>query len=127
MGDAHAGSMMWNTGFGMGPGMWLVMAVGTVVFWVVVVLAVRALLGAGPHVRHAVDPAPRDHDVVPGAEQVSAHPERQAPLAVLQDRLARGEIDVDEYARIRRALVESQPALPADTTHPGTRGGSSQG
>lgn len=111
----------------MGPGMWLVMAVGTVVFWVVVVLAVRALLGAGPHVRHAVDPAPPHHDdVVPGAEQVSAHPERHAPLAVLQDRLARGEIDVDEYARIRRALVESQPALAADTTHPGTRGGSSQ-
>lgn len=114
---------MWNTGYEMGPGMWLVMAAGTVAFWVVVALAVRGLLGAGPHVRHGVRLTPRDTDAPqPSAAPVSTGAEREGPLAVLQDRLARGEIDVDEYARIRRALVESQPSLAADAQQVSGRG-----
>lgn len=107
----------------MGPGMWLVMAAGTVAFWVVVALAVRRLLGAGPRVRHTVESATRHRDVQqPGAEQVPPVAERQGPMAVLQERLARGEIDVDEYARIRRALVQSEPNLATDTTQAGSGG-----
>lgn len=101
---------MWNTGLGMGAGLWLVMALGTVAFWVVVAVAVRGLLGARPRPRRAQDAES------PGPE---AH---RAPLTVLQDRLARGEIDVDEYARIRRTLVQSQTPLGADAAEDGTRG-----
>ena len=101
----------------MGPGMWLAMAAGTVAFWVVVALAVRALLGAGSQSLRAARSISRHDDLQPPqAEQVSAPAERQGPLAVLQDRLASGEIDVDEYARIRRALVQSQPSLADDAT-----------
>jgi putative membrane protein len=99
-----------------------------VAFWFVVALAVRGLLGAGPHFRHAVHPTSRHPDVQrPGAVPVSTVAEHQGPLAVLQDRLARGEIDVDEYARIRRALVESQPSLATDTTRAATRRDAPQG
>lgn len=107
----------------MGPGMWLLMAAGTVAFWVVVALAVRGLLGAGPRVRHTVESVTRHRDrQQPGAEQVPPLAERPGPMGVLQERLARGEIDVDEYARIRRALVQSEPSLATDTTQAQSRG-----
>ncbi|WP_052358663.1 hypothetical protein [Terrabacter tumescens] len=107
--------MMWNTGMAWGPWMWLVMGGGTVAFWAAVVLAVRWAFGGqsgrlasgreGRVVESARTPLP--------AEGPSRTP---GPLEVLQDRLARGEIDVDEYTRTRTALIESDPMLGRDRT-----------
>lgn len=129
--------MMWNTG--IGPGMWLMMAVGTVAFWLLVAWAVREIFTPHEHakrvLRHAGDlddgsqPQGRTRDgdrdlrelyneriEYPRATPTSpTSPSPQpGPLQVLEQRLARGEIDVDEYARIRRALIESNPALGPD-------------
>lgn len=111
--------MMWNTAMGSTPWMWLVMGGGTVAFWVAVVFAVRwAFGGQGAHVASApgsrlvgtARPVTPDEGQRPGT----------GPLDVLQNRLARGEIDVDEYARVRQALIDSDPALGRDRplTHP---------
>lgn len=90
--------MMWNAGMGVNPWMWLFMGLGTVAFWVAVAFVVRSLLGGR---------APRLPEVRGMLPQAPGH---AAPLDVLQDRLARGEIDVDEYARTRRALVGDDAA-----------------
>ncbi|GAA2479535.1 SHOCT domain-containing protein [Terrabacter carboxydivorans] len=112
--------MMWNTGLGMGAGLWLVMALGTVAFWVVVAMAVRGLLSARPRPRRAPAAEPLDPEAHRrGSISGSTAAEPHAALTVLQDRLARGEIDVDEYARIRRTLVQSQPSLATDVADPG--------
>lgn len=134
---------MWNTGFGMTGGMWLLMVAGTAAFWLLVVVVVKETLAPshGPHHRrgrpsHRTGDRPSDQSggqygtdpdgaragsaelqplgSAPG-DELSSRPGASDPFAVVQDRLARGDIDVDEYARIRRALVESQPSLDADT------------
>lgn len=162
----------------MGVSMWLMIAAGTVAFWLFVVWVVKEVFSPGTHARHRMrQPAGGGH--LPGAETDPAedlaggyHPYRygyphagrdddphedrpsgpgvrdgggaqgadpwrgdsrrpvsrrsvsrrdEAPawqvssaLDVLEQRLARGEIDVDEYARVRRALVESDPTLSRD-------------
>jgi putative membrane protein len=70
--------MMW--GNGMGWGGWLLMILTTVGFWALVVFGIVALFrgvggGAGPRT---------------GAGAASAH-------QILDERFARGEIDVEEY------------------------------
>ncbi|WP_081634009.1 SHOCT domain-containing protein [Terracoccus sp. 273MFTsu3.1] len=105
--------MMWNTGMGSTPWMWLVMGGGTVAFWAAVVFAVRWAFG-GPRGTVPSPGASRTEEIT----RIAGHgedPSRPAgPLEVLQARLARGEIDVDEYARTRNALVESDPRLGRD-------------
>ncbi len=81
--------MMWGNGYGMGWGMWLVMGTGTIAFWVVIVLVVRALLPG------------RDG----GRSNVSANPE---PLALLKERLARGELTPEEYEQRRRLIADGR-------------------
>lgn len=80
---------MWNygMGFGMGWGTWLLMALSTIGFWVLVAYVVRALIQGRP----ATPAAPSS-----GAE----------PLRLLEERLARGEIDAEEYQRTRRLLTD---------------------
>ena len=85
--------MMWYGG-DWGWGGWVLMAVGMVVFWALVitavVLAVRYLAG------------PRGTDASPsGSGQTRAE-------GVLADRLARGEIDENEY-RQRLSLLREYP------------------
>lgn len=82
--------MMWT--FGMGPGMWLLMAAGTIGFWVLVTMLVRAIFSDRSGRAEAT--------VVP------------SPLHVLADRLAGGEISVEEYEQRRRALTSG--ATPYD-------------
>jgi putative membrane protein len=77
--------MMWGSGFGMGWAGWLVMGLGTIAFWVVVVLVVRALLPTGG------TPAPKGH---------------ADPLGVLNERLARGDVTPEEYEQRRRLIVD---------------------
>lgn len=78
--------MMWTSG--MGPGMWLLMAAGTLGFWFLIAMLVRAILGDRRPGTGASGPA-----VVP------------SPLHLLGDRLARGEITAEEYQQRRRALA----------------------
>lgn len=77
--------MMWGSGYGVGWVMWVVMGSGVVAFWVVVILAIRALL------------PPRDHPVGPLTPD---------PITVLKERLARGEVSADEYEQRRRLIVD---------------------
>lgn len=85
--------MMWNSG--MGPGMWLLMGAGTIGFWVLVAMLVRAIFS----------------DRSPGAGATVV----PSPLHVLADRLARSEITIEEYEQRRRALtgVSAPPDRPA--------------
>ncbi len=76
---------MWSSGFGIGPGMWLVMGLGTLAFWILVVVAVRALFPKRP------------------GSLVQAGPD---PLTLLAERLAGGDISAAEYERRRRLLVD---------------------
>lgn len=73
--------MMWDDGgyyFGW-PGMLLVM----VVTW--------ALVGAGVYL---------------GARWLGRDQKVSGPLDIIDERLARGEIDLDEYARLRQAISD---------------------
>ena len=72
--------MGWN-GFGMGWWMWPLMVLTVVGFWAVVIALVRGLTR---------DPAP---------------PAPESPLALLDRRLVLGEIDSDEYERLRRIIT----------------------
>ncbi|MFV0458339.1 MAG: SHOCT domain-containing protein [Actinomycetales bacterium] len=75
---------MGGAGFGMGGWMWLAVLVGVAAFWGVIVLLLRELI-RGPQ-RSQTPPEP--------------------PLAVLDRRLANGEISVEEYLQARRALTD---------------------
>ena len=77
--------MMWGEGYWNG-WMWLVMGAGTLTFWVVVILVVRALLPTrGPQ---------------------SSESPRPDALTLLKERLARGEVTPEEYEQRRRLLVD---------------------
>jgi len=76
--------MMWFWGDGVSWWGWLVMAVGMVAFWGLIVWAVWAFAAAlrrPPEGRGPVD-----------------------PRRILDERLARGEIDPEEYRRLRDLL-----------------------
>ena len=79
---------MWGHGWGYGAEWWMwgLMLVGTIGFWLLVAYAVRAvILGRRPE---GDTPAPRTAE----------------PLRLLDERLARGEIDIEEYQRTRNVL-----------------------
>jgi uncharacterized membrane protein len=69
--------------------MWLVMLAVIVGFWAVVVVLLRAVLRD-----RARD---RDRDAV--------EPTLESPLVILDRRLVSGEIDIDEYVQLRRAIT----------------------
>lgn len=73
--------MHWFYG-GMGWGGWLVMSLAMVAFWTLVVYAVVAITRSDP---------PSD-------------PGRPDPMRILDQRLARGEIDEAEYRRLHDVL-----------------------
>ena len=78
--------MVWNDGhyyFGW-PGMVLVM----VVFW--------SLVGAAVYL---------------GARWLGRDQFRADPLEILDERLARGEIDVEEYTRLWQAITDRRPGV----------------
>ncbi|GAA6524977.1 SHOCT domain-containing protein [Intrasporangium sp. DVR] len=79
---------MWGHGWGYGAEwwMWLLMLIGTIGFWVLVAYVVRAvILGRRP-------------------EDGASTPRAAEPLRLLDERLARGEIDIEEYQRTRNVL-----------------------
>ncbi|MDC5696853.1 SHOCT domain-containing protein [Intrasporangium calvum] len=74
-------------GYGAEWWMWGLMLLGTIGFWLLVAYVVRAVvLGGRP------------------AERRSATPPIDEPLRLLDERLARGEIDLEEYQRTRNVL-----------------------
>ncbi|AKT50941.1 MULTISPECIES: SHOCT domain-containing protein [Actinomycetes] len=77
--------MMWGNGYGMTWWMWLAMGTGTLAFWVVIVLALRALL--------------------PGREKRDVT-QRPDPLTLLKERLASGDVNPEEYEQRRRLIVD---------------------
>lgn len=80
----------------MGPLIWLVVLVGVVVLCVLVVVILREAT-RGRNTSTPLYPTGVAHPPVPSAPET--------PLAVLERRLAAGEIDIDEYQRVRRALT----------------------
>ena len=85
--------MMDGWGYGMGGGTWTLM----IIFWV----ALIALIGLAI-VR--LFPASRDQTPAEGGA-----PERPSPERLLEERLARGEIDVETYERLRGTLAGRTP------------------
>lgn len=85
---------MWHM-YGVGWGWWLLMSVGMVAFWGLVIWGIVTLARGG---------VPRS----PLQEK-----EQDRPLEILQRRLARGEISVEEYDKLRDALVASRERTPA--------------
>jgi len=82
--------MVTMMGWNGGPGWvgWLLMSVGMVAFWALVIMAIMALL---PGVR------------ADGTDRCRAW-ESEDALRVLDERLARGQLDVQDY-RARRELL----------------------
>ena len=94
------GPHMWNGGPWMffGPMMMLIVIA---VIVVMVVLLVRWLGGSGLGHGHGLR-----HDHSHGHDPVHHHRAAQAPLDILKERFARGEIDTEEYQERRRVLDE---------------------
>jgi len=81
--------MMWNDGWnnGMGWGGWIVMTLIMVTFWSLLVFGVVALFRGDRDTRSAPQQS-RERDA----------------MQILDERFARGEIDVDEYHARRQVL-----------------------
>jgi len=86
-------------GYGYGGGghwgMWVLVIVAMVVFWGALAWIIVTL------VRHRGIP-PGSHSPAPGP---GSSPPNSDALRILNERLARGEIDVDEFTQ-RRSLIE---------------------
>lgn len=80
----------YGMGFGMGWGMWILMVVGVIGFWLLVAYLVRTVIQGRPGTRTPPD---------------STGPE---PLRLLDERLARGVIELEEYQRIRNGLTQTR-------------------
>ena len=86
--------------YGMSWGGWILMTVVMLAFWALVIFAVVAIFrgvgkGSGP------------------AEGTS----HRDPLEILQERFARGEIDVEEYEARAQVLRDARPDLRDKTAH----------
>ncbi len=99
--------MMWYWGGGMHWWGWLLGFVGMVAFWGLVVYAGWYLITAPSRSR---PPAP-------------GHPGFPPAKHILDERLARGEIDVEEYRRLRD-LITGADRTPADDGSSQTGSGS---
>jgi putative membrane protein len=79
----------------IGWGWWLLMSVGMVAFWALVIWGIVTFARGG-----SSNPQPLQKD-----------PDR--PLEILQRRLARGEISVEQYQKLRDALIGERERTPA--------------
>jgi putative membrane protein len=73
--------MWWDQGFGWGG--WLMMTLGMGGFWILLIVLVVMLVRSGT--------------------QAGSHNARE----ILEQRLARGEIDVEEYEKRREAMLQA--------------------
>jgi putative membrane protein len=81
-------------GYDMGGGGWIVPALVWLVLLVAIVVVVSRIFPA------------RDDRAAPPAEPLEP-PVVERPLEILDRRLARGEIDVETYDRVRERLLEA--------------------
>jgi putative membrane protein len=87
--------MMYGWDGGMGAGTWILMIVAWIAFIALIVWAIARLFPA----------------LSRGDERRREEPEKdETPQAILDRRLARGEIDTGEYERLREALMPPQGA-----------------
>jgi putative membrane protein len=84
--------MMWYWGNGMQWWGWLLMSIGMVAFWSLIIWAIWYL-------------------VTTFGRQPTGLPSPD-PKRILDERLARGEIDADEYARLRGLLENNSTPSP---------------
>ncbi|MDA8061070.1 MAG: SHOCT domain-containing protein [Actinomycetota bacterium] len=103
-------SMMWYWGGGVHWWGWLLGALAMVAFWGVLIWAVWYFVTA-------VTRRPEGHrpqgDRLEGDRPGAADPKR-----ILDERLARGDIDADEYRRLRDLLQERDHSTPGDGGRP---------
>lgn len=90
---------MWHDMDDVGWVWWVLMSIGMVVFWGFVVYAILTLARGGP----PFGPGPAEPPAPPAASE--------PPRELLKRRLAAGEIDVEEYERLR-AVIEGEPPAP---------------
>ena len=95
--------MMWYSGTGMHWWGWFLSFVLMIAFWGVIVWAVWYFVTSFTR-----RPEPPQHDV---------------PKAILDERLARGEIDAQEYQRLLEVLQGSGARTGSDRTPAGSGGG----
>ena len=90
--------MYWHDGMGFGG--WWVMGIGMLIFWAVVIAAIVLLVrwAAVGRSREALPPT------VPTTGQGPGTPLPAQAQRILDERFARGEIDVEEY-RLRREVL----------------------
>ena len=86
----------WNDGWGNGA--WILMAIMMVLFWGGLIWLGVALFRRGPHMA-----APHGHEVV------APPPSGPSPQDMLAERLARGEIEPDDYRLRLEALRNGRP------------------
>ena len=79
---------------GIGWGWWLLMSFGIVAFWGLVIWGIVVLVRGGSS-------APRQPEQ--GTDQ---------PIEIMQRRLARGEVSLEEYEELRDALIGRRPEWP---------------
>ncbi|WP_234989161.1 SHOCT domain-containing protein [Demequina sp. NBRC 110052] len=101
-----AGGHMWGDGWGAGSGTWMMSGGGAGLMWLWWIFAILAIGGVVYlAVRLANRPAKTDAPAAatPAAEVPATTPARQ----ILEDRLARGEIDAEEFRDRVKALDEA--------------------
>ncbi len=85
--SAYGRPMFYMHGAGWGWGWWLVMSIGMVAFWALIIYAIVWLIRGGRSANPEIRPS---------------RPE--SPEEILQRRLARGEISIEDYERLLAAL-----------------------
>jgi putative membrane protein len=89
--------MYWDHGYGMGWG-WIGAFLGLLVLAALVILVVRSFTTGPPTGSQG-----------PPSQYGQAPPARSNARAILEERLARGEITPEQYREIVRALDETSP------------------
>lgn len=79
---------------GWGAGMWIIAAIAMIIFWAIVVFGVVALVRSLGH-RHDIPAGPQP-DTATAAE------------VILRERLARGEIDEEQFRKTLAVLREGR-------------------
>lgn len=87
----------------IGWGWWLLMSIGTIAFVALIVVGVLALTRPDDDGRH-VRPAQRPEEDAPPLGQEPPRQAATSPLSTLKQRLASGEISVEDYEQRRRIL-----------------------
>lgn len=87
----------WNDGMGGGYGWWIFMTIMMVVFWGGLIWFAATVIRRPNHTSHIFG-ADR---VTPSAKDKAA---RKTALEILDKRLARGEIELDDYRQRRQVL-----------------------